>query len=90
MPDQPKRSVFDPDPPKVKGVPESQREKPSASQDSSDKSTTPASDHEGVRSALRKWLGVGGSDPDFVEGGKGVSKAVDDAVKSAPGNTTEY
>jgi hypothetical protein len=31
-----------------------------------------------------------GTKPDFVEGGKSVNKAVDEAVKGAPGNTTDY
>lgn len=84
----PKKSAFDPDPPKVKAVPDSQREK------SSDTSTPAAAsepDHvTSLRGSLRKFLGFPEKDPDFVEGGKGVSKAVDDALKTTPGNTADY
>lgn len=88
MADQPKRSAFDPEPAKVKAVPAAQREK---SADSSDKTATAEPDHiSQLRGSLRKLLGMKAEDPDFVEGGKGVSKAVDDAVASVPGNSTDY
>lgn len=93
MADQPKRSAFDPDPPKVKGVPASDREK---SQDSSDKSTTP--DHaKGLLDSIKGLIdehmkgakAPGGTDSEGKQ--QTVDSAVDQmsqAVKAAPGGTT--
>lgn len=88
MADQPKRSAFDPDPPKVKGVPDSQRAK---SADSSDKTTTP--DHEkGLIESIKGLIQQHSSAPGGTLNGKqtSVDSAVDQmsqAVKSAPGSS---
>lgn len=80
----PKKSAFDPDPPKVKAVPDSQREKTT---DASTSAAASEPDHvTTLRGSLRKFLGFPEKDPDFVEGGQKVSDAVDAAVKGAPGN----
>lgn len=87
----PKRSAFDPEPPKVKGVPDSQRAK---SADSSDKTTTP--DHEkglldSIKGLIKSHMD-GAKAPGGEMNGKAVSvdSAVDQmsqAVKSAPGSS---
>lgn len=83
----PKKSAFDPDPPKVKAVPDSQREKTT---DASTSAAASEPDHvSSLRSSMRKFLGLSEKDPDFVEGGKGVSQAVDEAVKGTP-NSGDY
>lgn len=87
MPGQPKRSVFDPDPPKVKGVPESQRAK---SADSSDTTTTPKPDHEkGLIDSIKGLIASHAS----TSGNKQETSALDALEKGtadAPGNTTDY
>jgi hypothetical protein len=59
--------------------------------DPSDAGPTPAQ-HEQARQTLRQWLGVG--EPITGTDAKGAPKtateAVDDAVASAPGKTSDY
>jgi hypothetical protein len=101
MPDQPKRSVFDPSPKVLKGDGK-MHEADSAdyshpSGDSQDKGSSPGAkqpDHDPAHvnslvEGLKGLLGISGQS-DMVEGGKSVSKAVDDAVASAPGNNADY
>lgn len=94
MADQPKRSAFDPDPPKVKGVPDSERAKPASTSSPGDTTTTP--DHEkglveSIKGLIKQHM-EGGKAPGGEIGGKAVSvdSAVDQmsqAVKSAPGSS---
>lgn len=85
MPDQPKRSAFDPDPPKVKGVPESQREK---SSDSSDKSTTP--NHEkGLIDSIKGLIASHASTSGNKQEASALS-ALESGVNDAPGNSADY
>jgi len=101
MPDQPKKSVFDP-PAKVLKGDGKMHETDAAnysrpSNDSQDKGSSPGEtqpDHDPAHvnslvEGLKGLLGIKGQ-TDMVEGGKSVSKAVDEAVASAPGNNADY
>lgn len=92
MADQPKKSVFDPPAKVVKGDGKSHDTDNGAAKASSPSSSADAPKPEHVKGfldGLKGMLGMGG-DQDFVEGGKGVGKAVDDAVASTPGNNADY
>lgn len=87
MADQPKRSAFDPDSPKVKG---------GKSQDSSDKSTTP--DHEkglidSIKGLIKQHSQAPGGTNTETGKQESTNEAVDrmsQAIKDVPGNSTDY
>lgn len=88
----PKRSVFDPDPPKVKGVPESQRARdPEPAKDKG------GPDHEkGLIDSIKGLIAKHSQAPGGTDSsGKVVStneavEAMSGGIKSVPGNTTDY